>query len=121
MTWEVSREFSFEAAHRLPNAPHGHKARRLHGHSFKVELSVSGDLKEPEGWVYDFVDLAAAWKPLYEELDHRYLNEIPGLENPTSELIARWISKRIVPQVPGLRSVRVAESCMSGCTLSATL
>ena len=112
---EIFKEFSFEAAHRLPHVPAGHKCARLHGHSFRVEVHVEGALTEPEGWVMDFGDLKAAWKPLDEALDHRYLNDIPGLENPTSEVLARWIWERLRPALPGLTEIVVRETCTSGC------
>jgi 6-pyruvoyltetrahydropterin/6-carboxytetrahydropterin synthase len=112
---EIYKEFHFEAAHRLPNVPAGHKCARLHGHSFQVRLSVSGEAAEPSGWVMDFGDLKAAFKPLLEQLDHYYLNDIAGLENPTSENIARWIWERLQPQLPGLCAVEVRETCTSGC------
>ncbi len=82
---EIFKQFTIEAAHRLPNLPENHKCRRLHGHSFRVEIHVSGPLTEKEGWVMDFADVTRAFNPLYEQLDHHYLNDIPGLENPTSE------------------------------------
>ena len=97
---EIYKEFHFEAAHRLPNVPAGHKCARLHGHSFQVRLTLSGEAPEPAGWVMDFADLKAAFKPLLEQLDHYYLNDIPGLENPTSENIARWIWNRLKPTLP---------------------
>jgi 6-pyruvoyltetrahydropterin/6-carboxytetrahydropterin synthase len=112
---EIYKEFHFEAAHRLPNVPAGHKCARLHGHSFQVRLSVSGEAAEPSGWVMDFADLKAAFKPLLEQLDHYYLNDIAGLENPTSENIARWIWERLQPRLPGLCAVEVRETCTSGC------
>jgi 6-pyruvoyltetrahydropterin/6-carboxytetrahydropterin synthase len=112
---EIWKEFAFEAAHRLPHVPPGHKCARLHGHSFRVEVHVEGTLTEPEGWVMDFGDLKAAWKPLDEALDHRYLNDIPGLENPTSEVLARWIWERLSPALPGLTEIVVRETCTSGC------
>jgi 6-pyruvoyltetrahydropterin/6-carboxytetrahydropterin synthase len=89
MSWEISRSFRFEAAHLLPHAPDRHKCRRLHGHSFYVTVFVSSvDLTQPEGWVCDFAEISDAWAPLHDQLDHRYVNEITGLENPTSELLA---------------------------------
>jgi 6-pyruvoyltetrahydropterin/6-carboxytetrahydropterin synthase len=88
---EVFKEFTFEAAHRLPNLPETHKCARLHGHSFRVRLSVGGPVSEKEGWVVDFAEIKTAFSPCFERLDHHYLNEIEGLENPTSERIARWI------------------------------
>ena len=112
---EIYKDFRFEAAHRLPNVPAGHKCARLHGHSFRVEVHVAGPLREPEGWVMDFADLKAAWMPLDAVLDHRYLNDVPGLENPTSEVLARWIWQRLAPGLPGLSQVVVRETCTSGC------
>ena len=112
---EIWREFTFEAAHRLPHVPAGHKCARLHGHSFRVALHVRGPLDPTLGWVMDFADLKAVWRPLDEALDHRYLNEIPGLENPTSEVLARWIWQKLAPVLPGLSEVVVRETCTSGC------
>ncbi len=112
---EIWREFTFEAAHRLPHVPEGHKCARLHGHSFRVEVHVRGPLDPTLGWVMDFADLKAAWKPLDEALDHRYLNEIPGLENPTSEVLARWLWAKLAPVLPGLSEIVVRETCTSGC------
>jgi len=113
---QIFKEFSFEAAHRLPNLPPTHKCYRLHGHSFRCELHVEGELDERLGWVLDFADIKLAFAPLHEELDHRYLNEIPGLENPTSEVIARWIWQRLKPAaLPQLVKVVLHETCTSGC------
>jgi 6-pyruvoyltetrahydropterin/6-carboxytetrahydropterin synthase len=112
---EIYKTFTFEAAHRLPNVPPGHKCARLHGHSFQVTVHVQGPLLAHAGWVMDFADLKAVVKPLIEELDHAYLNEIPGLENPTSEVIARWIWRRLTASLTGLRQIVVRETCTSGC------
>ena len=112
---EIYKEFHFEAAHRLPNVPEGHKCERLHGHSFHVRVAVSGDPGEHSGWVMDFGDVKAAFAPLHEQLDHRYLNDIEGLENPTSEVIARWIWERLKPVLPLLSSIEIRETCTSGC------
>jgi 6-pyruvoyltetrahydropterin/6-carboxytetrahydropterin synthase len=112
---ELFKEFTFEAAHRLPNVPDGHKCGRLHGHSFTVVLHVEGDVDPETGWVMDFGDIKAAFKPLYDRLDHYYLNEIEGLENPTSEVLARWIWVRLKPDLPPLSKVVVRETCTSGC------
>ncbi len=113
---EIFKHFRFEAAHRLPHVPAGHKCARLHGHSFVVEIHVRGAVGERSGWVIDFADIAEAWQPLHAVLDHYYLNEVEGLENPTSEHIARWIWRRIRPALPGLARVVVRETCTSGCT-----
>ena len=112
---EIWKEFGFEAAHRLPNVPEGHQCARLHGHSFKVAVHVRGPLDPTLGWVMDFAELKQAWRPLDEALDHRYLNDVPGLENPTSEVLARWIWERLAPMLPGLSQVVVRETCTSGC------
>ena len=109
------KDFSFEAAHRLPNVPEGHKCARLHGHSFQVRVSVEGPVGERSGWVMDFADLKAAFRPVYDKLDHRYLNEIAGLENPTSEILARWIWRELEATLPGLSEVEVRETCSTGC------
>ena len=109
------KEFTFEAAHRLPHVPEGHKCARLHGHSFVVRISVDGEVGEQSGWVMDFGDIKAAFKPLYDRLDHYYLNEIPGLENPTSENLARWIWRELSPSLPQLSAVEIRETCSSGC------
>lgn len=113
---EIFKEFSFEAAHRLPNVPEGHKCARLHGHSFHVRVTVRGPVHARTGWVMDFADLTAAFRPLQDRLDHRYLNEVPGLENPTSEVLARWIWGELRTPLPGLAAVEVRETCTSGCT-----
>lgn len=112
---EIYKQFTFESAHRLPNVPDGHKCGRLHGHSFVVELHVSGPIDEKTGWIMDFADLKEAWKPLEKVLDHHYLNDVEGLENPTSEVIARWVWRKMRPAVPLLSSVVVRETCTAGC------
>lgn len=115
---EIYKEFSIEAAHRLPHVPDGHKCSRLHGHSFQVAIHASGPVDDRQGWVMDFSDIKAAFKPLWEQLDHHYLNDIPGLENPTSENLARWIWQRLKPGLPLLSKVVVRETCTSGCVYS---
>lgn len=109
------KEFSFESAHRLPNVPDGHKCARLHGHSFHVRVTIEGPVGERSGWVMDFADLKRAFAPIHDALDHRYLNDIEGLENPTSEHLSRWIWQRLVASLPGLVEVEVRETCTSGC------
>ncbi len=113
---EIWKDFSFEAAHRLPNVPEGHKCARLHGHSFHVRVVVEGEPDSDLGWIIDFADIAAACDPVIERLDHYYLNEIEGLENPTSEAIARWIWSRLQDRLPGLSRIEVRETCTSGCS-----
>lgn len=112
---EIFKVFRIEAAHRLPHVPAGHKCARLHGHSFQVELRVGGDPDPGTGWVMDFADIKLAFAPLYERLDHHYLNDIEGLENPTSERLAVWIWERLKPDLPALAEIVVHETCTSGC------
>lgn len=112
---EIFKEFTFEAAHRLPNVPVEHKCHRLHGHSFRVSIHVCGAVDEQHGWIQDFADLEVAFKPLHAQLDHYYLNEIEGLSNPTSENVARWIWKRLKPSLPRLDRIVIRETCTSGC------
>jgi 6-pyruvoyltetrahydropterin/6-carboxytetrahydropterin synthase len=112
---EIFKVFTFEAAHRLPNVPEGHKCARMHGHSFRVEIYVDGPLKAESGWVMDFADIKQAFKPFLDMLDHNYLNEIDGLENPTSENIAIWIWTQLKPTLSALSKVVVWETCTSGC------
>jgi 6-pyruvoyltetrahydropterin/6-carboxytetrahydropterin synthase len=110
---EVFKGFTIEAAHRLPNVPEGHKCRRLHGHSFHIEVWVQGDTDPHTGWVMDFGDISTAFAPLFDQLDHRYLNEIEGLTNPTSEILARLVWERV--SIQGLSKIVVHETCTSGC------
>jgi 6-pyruvoyl tetrahydropterin synthase/QueD family protein len=112
---EIFKEFTFESAHRLPHVPPGHKCGRLHGHSFRVEIVVAGAVDSHLGWVLDFVDLKEAFRPIQEELDHNYLNDIDGLSNPTSENLARWIWARLIRRLPSLSELIVRETCTSGC------
>ena len=112
---KIYKEFTFEAAHRLPNVPEGHKCARLHGHSFLIRVFVSGPVGEDSGWVMDFADISSAFRPIWEQLDHFYLNDIEGLENPTSENLARWIWQRLKPTLPQLTEIEIRETCTSGC------
>lgn len=112
---DIFKRFTIEAAHRLPNVPPSHKCARLHGHSFVVELRVTGEPGAESGWIMDFGDIKTAFQPVYEQLDHRYLNEIEGLDNPTSERLAIWIWERLKPALPALSGVVIQETCTSGC------
>ena len=115
-SFALSQEFRFEAAHRLPNVPAEHKCARLHGHSFKVTVWVEGPLEPRLGWVMDYAQIREVVAPLLERtLDHRYLNDIPGLENPTSEHLARFLWLAIAPRLPGLAQIDVAETCQTSC------
>ena len=112
---EIFKEYSFEAAHRLPNVAPGHKCGRLHGHSFRVSVHLSGSVDAHDGWVRDFQDISCAMEPLLGILDHHYLNEVDGLENPTSEVLARWLWEHLASSLPGLSQIVVRETCTSGC------
>jgi 6-pyruvoyltetrahydropterin/6-carboxytetrahydropterin synthase len=116
-TTEISREYRFEAAHRLAQLPQTHKCHRLHGHSFRVTVRVHGEIDAQLGWIIDFADIDSAWEPLHKILDHQYLNEIEGLENPTSEILAHWIFDRIQVQGATLHSITVHETCTATCTV----
>ncbi len=113
--FKLRKTFQIEAAHRLPAVSPGHKCSRLHGHSFVIDVAVEGPLDPVFGWVMDFADLKSAVNPLIQVLDHSYLNEIPGLENPTSEQLAVWIWDRLKPNLPLLSEIKVAETCTSCC------
>ena len=112
---DLFADFTFEAAHRLPNVPPEHKCSRLHGHSFRVRVTVTGPVDPVLGWVIDFADVKRAFAPLHAILDHHYLNEIEGLENPTSEVLAIWLWERLKPVLPMLSAVEVRETCTVGC------
>jgi 6-pyruvoyltetrahydropterin/6-carboxytetrahydropterin synthase len=115
MAIELVKDFRFEAAHWLPNVPDGHKCRRIHGHSFRGEVAVRGEIDPATGWVIDFAELKRAVDPIVARLDHYLLNEIEGLENPTAEIVAMWIWKHVEPNVPGLHRVTIEETCTSRC------
>ena len=112
---EIYKDFSFDSAHRLPNVPDGHKCGRLHGHTFKLRVVVSGPVGAETGWIMDFGDIKSAVKPLYDRLDHNYLNDIEGLENPTSEVMVQWIWQQLKPIMPQLSRLELKETCTSGC------
>jgi 6-pyruvoyltetrahydropterin/6-carboxytetrahydropterin synthase len=112
---DIFKCFNIEAAHRLPNVPPGHKCERLHGHSYCVEVHVRGLVGVDTGWVIDFADIENAFRPLFEQLDHRTLNDVEGLSNPTSENIARWIWRNLHSSLPGLLKVVLHETSTSGC------
>jgi 6-pyruvoyltetrahydropterin/6-carboxytetrahydropterin synthase len=116
---EVFKEFRFEAAHRLPDVPEGHPCGRLHGHSFRVTVSLKGPVDDATGWVTDFAAIDRAFRPLHEQLDHRMLNDLDGLANPTCERLAHWIWQRLAPDLPGLSEITVWETADAGCRLRA--
>ncbi len=115
MRVRLVKQFDFEAAHFLPTFPEDHKCRRLHGHSFRVEVVVEGDVDPAEGYLVDYGDLKAAIEPVRKRVDHYLLNEIEGLENPTSEMIAVWIWDQLIGSIPLLSEVIVHETCTSRC------
>ena len=115
MQAELMRTFHFEAAHSLPQVPAGHKCRRMHGHNYRVDIHVTGEVDPDAGWVLDFGDIQAAVAPVLDAMDHRVLNEIPGLANSTSELLAKYIWDRVAPKLPQLSAVAVWETDRSQC------
>lgn len=115
MAIEIVKDFNFEAAHWLPQVPEGHKCRRMHGHSFRGEVAVRGEIDPATGWVIDFADLKRAVDPLVVQLDHYVLNEIEGLANPTSEMLAIWFWQRLVQIVPNLYRITIEETCTTRC------
>lgn len=110
----IYKQFTFDAAHFLPNVPEGHKCKNLHGHTYKLTVFVEDNLKEGLGWVIDFSDLKKVIKPIIDQLDHHFLNEIEGLENPTSEILAIWLWNRIKPLIPNLKKIELNETPTSG-------
>jgi len=112
---DIFNIFHLECARRLPHLPAEHPCSRVHGHSFRIEIHVSGPLDEQLGWVLDFADVDRAWAPIKAALDHRYLNDVPGLDNPTSEIMAMWIWDRLKPALPGLGKIVIQETATSGC------
>ncbi|MDR3388541.1 MAG: 6-carboxytetrahydropterin synthase QueD [Rudaea sp.] len=115
---DIFKIFQIEAAHWLPRVPPGHKCARMHGHSFRIEVHVRGEPAADSGWVMDFADVKTAFAPVFERLDHRCLNEVDGLENPTSEMLAIWIWNALKPALPALGKVVIHETCTSGCAYS---
>ncbi len=115
MEAELIRTFRFEAAHSLPNVPAGHKCRRVHGHNYRVDVHVTGEVDAKAGWVMDFGDIQSVVGPVIDQLDHRMLNDIPSLENATSELLAKWLWNRIQPSLPQLSAISVWETETSRC------
>ncbi len=112
---ELSRKYNFSAAHYLPKAPDGHKCRRLHGHSYEIEIAVRGEVDRETGWLVDYGDIDAQVEPIVAKLDHRTLNEVYGLENATSEILCGWLWERLQGRLSGLYRVTVAETCAAAC------
>jgi 6-pyruvoyltetrahydropterin/6-carboxytetrahydropterin synthase len=118
---EIFKVFTIEAAHRLPFVPTGHKCGRLHGHTFQIEVHVQGPLDPQFGWIIDFAHIKGAFKLVEDQIDHRYLNEVEGLENPTSENVARWVWQKLKPSLPSLSRIVMRETCTSGCIYTGEL
>ncbi len=112
---QIYKQFNIDASQLLPNVPEGNKCARIHGHSFQVSIYVEGPVGDKSGWVMDFSDIKTAFAPIYKQLDHHYLNDIEGLENPTSENMAKWIWQKLKPELPLLSAVKIKETCTSGC------
>ncbi len=115
MRTRLERSYRFEAAHYLPKVPPGHKCARMHGHSYQIEVVIEGEVDPERGWVMDFADIDERAMPLVRELDHHVLNEIDGLANPTSELLAAWWWQRLAPALAGLAEIAVSETASSRC------
>jgi 6-pyruvoyltetrahydropterin/6-carboxytetrahydropterin synthase len=116
MRARLTKDFFFESAQTLPNVPPGHKCGKMHGHSFRVEISVEGEVNPETGWIYDHAEIGRAMNPLIAQLDHAYLNEVPGLENPTIELMAAWFWKKLALQCPGLCEIVIHETPWARCS-----
>ena len=115
MQVELIKTFTFEAAHYLPKVPTTHKCHRIHGHSYTIEITLAGEVDEEMGWLIDYADIAAAIEPIRKQLDHRVLNDIAGLENATSEVLAGWMWERLERSLPQLTCIEIAETCLSRC------
>jgi 6-pyruvoyltetrahydropterin/6-carboxytetrahydropterin synthase len=113
--FELRSSFGFEAAHYLPAVAPDHRCRRVHGHSYMIQVRVRGPIAQPYAWVIDLGMIEASCEQISRELDHRLLNDIPGLENPTSEMLARWVWRKLARDLPGLTAVVVHETQNSSC------
>ena len=110
----IFKEFSFDSAHLLPHVPEGHKCKNLHGHTYHLKVVLEGPLDEKLGWVIDFGDIKKVINPIIKRLDHQYLNDIPGLENPTCEIICKWLWDQIKPSLASLKRLELRETPTSG-------
>ena len=115
MKFELKQHFQIESARFLPHLPKEHPCSHTHGHSFKIILQLVGDLDPKIGWVMDYHEISKHMSPLLNQLDHKILNDVPGLENPTSELLAKWIYDRSIQFIPGLKSVTIMETPFTEC------
>lgn len=110
----IFKEFTFDSAHSLPNVPDGHKCKAIHGHTYHLKVFIEGELDAHLGWVMDFAVVKKAIKPVIDKIDHKYMNEIEGLENPTCEMIAKWLWDQIKPEIPKMIRVELHETPTSG-------
>ena len=117
-TMIIFKEFTFDSAHSLPNVPEGHKCKAIHGHTYRLKVIIEGELDPHLGWVMDFADIKQAIKPVIEEIDHKYMNDIEGLENPTCEAIAKWLWDKMKPNLPLLKEIELHETPTSGVVYS---
>ena len=111
---QIFKDFTFDSAHSLPNVPDDHKCKAIHGHTYRLKVSLEGDLDPDLGWVMDFTDLKNIVKPVIDQIDHKYMNDLEGLENPTCEAIAIWLWNRIKPNLPLLIRIELNETPTSG-------
>jgi 6-pyruvoyltetrahydropterin/6-carboxytetrahydropterin synthase len=116
MSFRLSKRFRFEAAHFLPHVPEGHPCRRLHGHSYRVDVTVRGEVDPQTGWFLDYGNLSRVVHPALAALDHNLLNSVAGLENPTSENLCAWLWEKLEPLLPGLSRIVVLETCQTRCS-----
>lgn len=110
----IFKKFTFDSAHSLPHVPDGHKCKNVHGHTYLLTVSIEGELDDKFGWVMDFADLKTIMKPVMDQIDHKYLNDVSGLENPTCEILAKWIWDAVVDDLPGLKRIELYETPTSG-------
>jgi len=111
---QVFKQFTFDSAHYLPNVPDGHKCKETHGHTYRLIVYLEGELEKNLGWVMDFADMQKVIDPIIKSIDHKMLNNISGLENPTCEILAVWIWEKIKPQIPLLTKIELNETPTSG-------
>ena len=111
---EIYKEFSFDSAHFLPFVPDGHKCKQMHGHTYRLRVVLSGETHPTLGWIMDFKELKDAVSPVIDQLDHKLINDVKGLENPTAENITVWIWKQIKPSLPLLTRIELYETPTTG-------
>ena len=111
----IYKIFNIESARSLPNLPDSHPCKNIHGHSFKIKITVSGKINKATGMVLDFNQIDEIFNPIHLLIDHKYLNDIKGLENPSSENLAIWIWKRLKPKLPTIIEIEIKETSETGC------